>query len=81
MGTQVFLLSAVIASIVWPNKRSTAFGVFDTGFGFAWFGSSVLMGILYGKSIPALIGYSVAIQLLSLPIFLLLNKKTGNDQR
>jgi hypothetical protein len=36
----------------------------------AWFGGSALMGILYEKSITVLIGFSVAMQLLSLPIFL-----------
>jgi len=63
------LLNALIAGVVAPNKRSTAFGVFDTVFGIAWFGGSALMGILYEKSIPVLIGFSVATQLLSLPIF------------
>ena len=69
MGTQASLLNALIAGVVAPNKRSTAFGAFDTAFGIAWFGGSALMGILYEKSIPLLIGFSVAMQLLSLPIF------------
>ena len=62
-------LNAVIAGVVAQNKRSTAFGAFDTAFGIAWFGGSALMGILYEKSIPVLISFSVAMQLLSLPIF------------
>jgi predicted MFS family arabinose efflux permease len=60
----------VIAGLIPTDKRSTAFGVFDTGFGVAWFAGSWLMGVLYGKSIPAVIAFSVALQLLSLPIFL-----------
>lgn len=68
MGTQGALLNALIAGVVASNKRSTAFGVFDTAFGLAWFGGSALMGILYEKSIPVLIGFSVAMQLVSLPI-------------
>jgi MFS family permease len=75
MSTQGSLLNAIIAGVVPPNKRSTAFGLFDTGFGIAWFGGSALMGILYGKSIPLLVAFSVAIQLSSLPIFLFAKRK------
>ena len=71
MGAQESLLKSVVAGLVSVNKRGTAFGVFDTGFGIAWFAGSWLMGILYGKSITAVIILSVASQLLSLPIFLL----------
>ena len=71
MGAQESLLKSVVAGLVSVNKRGTAFGVFDTGFGVAWFAGSWLMGILYGKSITAVIILSVASQLLSLPIFLL----------
>ena len=77
MATQASLLNAVIAGVVASNKRSTAFGVFDTAFGIAWFGGSALMGILYEKSIPVLIGFSVAVQLLSLPIFWFANRRAS----
>src|SRR5438552_5628002 len=70
MGAQESLLKSVVAGLVSANKCGTAFGVFDTGFGIAWFAGSWLMGILYGKSITAVIIFSVALQLLSLPIFL-----------
>jgi MFS family permease len=76
MGVQESLLKSVIAGLIPTNKRSTAFGVFDTGFGVAWFAGSWLMGVLYGKSIPAVIAFSVALQLLSLPIFFFV-KGTG----
>ena len=36
MGAQGSLINAVIAGVVAPNNRSTAFGLFDTGFGIAW---------------------------------------------
>ena len=75
MGAQGSLINAVIAGVVPANKRSTAFGLFDTGFGVAWFAGSWLMGILYSKSIFALIAFSIALQLLSLPIFLFAKQK------
>lgn len=68
MGAQDSCLKAVLSSVVPAERRSTAFGVFDTGFGIAWFAGSAIMGLLYEMSIPALIGFSVALQLLALPV-------------
>jgi len=67
----------MISELIPANKRSTAFGLFDAGFGIAWFAGSWLMGALYDKSIAAVIIFSVALQLLSLPIFLVA-KKAGH---
>jgi predicted MFS family arabinose efflux permease len=55
MGAQDSCLKAVLSAVVPSEKRSTAFGVFDTGFGVAWFAGSAIMGVLYDKSIPALV--------------------------
>jgi len=71
MGAQDACLKAVLAGVVPSEKRSTAFGVFDTGFGIAWFAGSAIMGLLYDKSIPALVVFSVALQLLALPVLAL----------
>ena len=74
IGAQDSCLKAVLAAVVPSEKRSTAFGVFDTGFGIAWFAGSAIMGLLYDKSIPALVVFSVVLQLAALP-FLVLGKK------
>jgi MFS family permease len=74
MGAQDSCLKAVLSAVVPSEKRSTAFGVFDTGFGIAWFAGSAIMGLLYDKSIPALVVFSVVLQLAALP-FLVLGKK------
>jgi predicted MFS family arabinose efflux permease len=71
MGAQDSCLKALLAPVVPSEKRSTAFGVFDTGFGIAWFMGSVIMGVLYDKSIPALVSFSMILQLLALPVFAL----------
>ncbi len=74
IGAQDSLLKAVLAGVVAPEKRSTAFGVFDTGFGFAWFLGSAAMGLLYDTSIPALVGFSVVLQLAALPVLSLVER-------
>lgn len=71
MGAQDTLLKPVIAGVVTPGRRTTAFGVFDTSFGAAWLVGSVAFGLLYGKSLLALVVVSVVGQLVSLPIFFL----------
>ena len=63
------------------EKRSTAFGVFDTGFGIAWFGGSAIMGRLYDKSVPALVVFSVLLQLASLPVFFLAKKSATSEPK
>jgi len=64
------VLRALITSVIPPDKRATAFGLFDTGFGIAWFVGSAAMGLLYEKSILAVVLFSTVIQLTALPIFL-----------
>jgi predicted MFS family arabinose efflux permease len=70
-GAQESLLKAIVAGIVAPDKRGTAFGVFDTGFGIAWFLGSALMGVLYAHSLAVVVVLSVVLQLSSLPFFVL----------
>ena len=74
MGAQDSCLKAVLSPIVPTEKRSTAFGAFDTAFGIAWFAGSAIMGMLYGKSIPALVVFSVVLQLLALPVLAIARK-------
>ena len=69
MGAQNSLLKSVIAPLLRHDVRATGFGLFDTGFGVAWFLGSWVMGILYEKSILILVIFSVALQLLSLLAF------------
>src|SRR5215472_3290324 len=75
MSAQGSLFQAMLTSVIPPQKRSTAFGLFDTGYGVAWFVGSAVMGLLYDKSILAVALFSVVLQLAALPIFFIANKK------
>ena len=70
LGAQDSLLKAIISKVAPPQKRGTAFGLFDTFFGVAWFLGSALMGFLYDHSILLLVAFSVVIELAALPVFL-----------
>jgi predicted MFS family arabinose efflux permease len=80
MGAQNSCLKATLAKIIPAEKRGTGFGVFDTGFGVAWFAGSAIMGLLYDKSIPALVIFSVSLQLLALPVLVMAHKKEASGE-
>src|SRR5437899_3090742 len=75
MSEQGSLLQAMLTGVIPPQKRSTAFGLFDTGYGIAWFLGSAVMGLLYDKSILAVALFSVILQLAALPILFVANKE------
>ncbi|MBI4221340.1 MAG: MFS transporter, partial [Planctomycetes bacterium] len=58
-------------------RRGTGYGIFNTGYGIFWFLGSALMGLLYDISLMSLIIFSVAAQLASIPLLILVKKKPG----
>lgn len=70
VGAQESLMRAIIGSMTPTTKRATAYGLFNTIFGIAWFLGSFFMGYLYDTSILLLVLFSVAIQLIALPILI-----------
>jgi len=72
MGIQETLMRAAIAVMTPVEKRSSAYGIFNTVYGLSWFMGSAAMGFLYGISIAYVIIFSLALELSSLVWFLLL---------
>lgn len=56
MGAQESIMKAAVSRIVPAPMRSTGFGIFETGFGIAWFLGSWLLGALYDASPARLVG-------------------------
>lgn len=80
IGAHESLMRAIIANMVPMNKRSSAYGIFNTGFGTFWLLGSVLMGFLYDISLPLLVTFSVSVQLLAVPLLWCVRKKLlAND--
>lgn len=75
MGTHESVMRAAVAELVSPDRRGSAYGVFNTGYGIAWFLGSALMGFLYDVSINSLIAFSIVAQIAALPVFLLVAKR------
>ena len=74
MSAQGSLFQAMLTGVIPAEKRSTAFGSFDTGYGIAWFLGSAAMGLLYDKSILAVVLFSVLLQIAALPVLYIANK-------
>jgi MFS family permease len=68
MGAQESVMRAVIGSMAPPDRRGTAYGLFHTIFGVAWFVGSTLLGIIYDHSVAGVAVLSLVLQLLALPI-------------
>lgn len=75
MGAQESVMRAAVAGMVPLDKRGTAYGTFNLGYGVFWFLGSTLMGILYDNSILFLIVFSVVMQLASIPLLFVTQKE------
>jgi MFS family permease len=76
-ATQDTLLKAIVAGMLPEGKRNLAFGLFYTGYGCGWLVGSITTGLLYDRSLPMLIGFSIVVQLASLPMFLIARRRTS----
>jgi MFS family permease len=70
-ATQDTLLKAIVADVLPEGKRNFAFGLYYAGYGVGWLAGSIVAGLLYENSRAALIAFSVAVQLASVPVFVL----------
>jgi MFS family permease len=68
-GAQDTLLKAIVAGLLPEGRRNLAFGLFYTGYGCGWLFGSVTTGLLYSRSLPIVIAFSIVMQLVSLPVF------------
>jgi MFS family permease len=75
MSAQSALFQAMLTHVIPAQKRSTAFGLFDTGFGVAWFLGSATMGLLYDKSVVAVAIFSTILQLAAIPVIFIASRQ------
>ncbi|TBR17452.1 MFS transporter [bacterium] len=75
MGCHETIMKSAIADLTPLKKRGTGYGIFNTAYGLAIFIGSALVGLLYEKSIFAVIVASVAIEVVAIPVFFVLRKE------
>lgn len=71
MGAQESIMKAAVSKIIPKSMRSSGFGIFETGFGIAWFLGSWLLGALYDVNPVYLVIVSVAVQILAIVFYMI----------
>lgn len=73
LGAQESTVRAAVADLVAPGARATAYGIFNTAYGVAWFLGSSALGLAYDRGIALVIAICVGTQMLALgaavPVF------------
>ncbi len=75
IGVHESIMAAAVATMVPAQRRGSAYGIFTTGYGVAWFLGSVVIGILYDTSLPAVVAFSVIAELAALPFFFVVSQR------
>jgi MFS family permease len=81
LGAQDATLRSGIAQVVSMNKRGAAFGAFNAVYGVLWFLGSVAMGVLYDRSLMALVVFGMVVQILSAGIFIWIKRPLAQVAR
>jgi MFS family permease len=80
MGAHETIMRASIADMVPTKKRGTAYGIFNTIYGLAWFLGSLFLGKMYDVNVSLVILFVVLFEILSLPFFFAMQKKPSGFQ-
>jgi predicted MFS family arabinose efflux permease len=75
IGVHESIIPAAVARLVPAQRHDAAYGIFTLSYGVFWFTGSAILGILYGKSLPALIAFSLIAELAAIPLFLLVRSQ------
>lgn len=76
MGIHETIMRAAIADLTSLERRGSAYGIFNTIYGGAWFLGCTVMGLLYDVSIHYLIAFVVLMEVSSLPLFFLVKNES-----
>jgi MFS family permease len=74
-ATQDTVFHALLAREIPQHRRATAYGLFDALRGTAWLLGSVVLGLLYMVSLPALVGLSISLQFAAVPVLIILGRR------
>jgi MFS family permease len=69
IGAQDAVLRSGIAQVISMNKRGSAFGAFNGVWGVMWFVGSAIMGMLYDRSVIALVVFGLTLQMIAAAVF------------
>jgi MFS family permease len=79
MGVHESIIPAAVATMVPPQRRPSAYGLFTGAYGVAWFIGSAVMGLLYDVSVASVVAFCVVLQLAAIPIFVRVAARTTSS--
>ena len=80
MGAQESIMKAAVSKIIPKSMRSSGFGIFETGFGIAWFLGSWLLGALYDVNPVYLVIVSVVTQMLAIVFYVICIRRSEGEK-
>jgi len=75
VGLQESVLRAVVARMVPPDRRASAFGLLQAVYGVAWFAGSALLGALYDAHPAGFVLFAVGTQLAGSLLFAVVSRR------
>jgi hypothetical protein len=70
------IVPVAVALMVPVQRRASAYGLFTAGYGVFWFLGSAVIGILYDISLPAVIAFSLVIEIAAIPLFIQVRRQS-----
>lgn len=80
IGAQQSLMRAIVGNIIPRDKRGSAYGIFNFGYGVSWFLGSVLLGFLYDLSHTMLVIAIFSLQFASIPWLIIAMQKLSTKK-
>jgi predicted MFS family arabinose efflux permease len=77
MGVHESIIPAVVAPMVSPDRRASAYGLFTGVYGIAWFLGSTAIGALFGVSLSLVVAFAVTAELAAVPLILSVQRRTA----
>lgn len=81
MGVHESIIPAAVATMVPPERRPSAYGLFTGAYGLFWFLGSAAMGVLYDHSISGVIAFCIIAELAAIPLLFKVRKQTEYRHR
>jgi len=75
MGCHETVMRSAIADITPLTRRGSGYGIFNAGYGLAMFAGSAVMGLLYGKSLAALIAAVIVVEAAAVVLFFMMRQE------
>lgn len=77
MGVHESIIPAVVAPMVSPGRRASAYGLFTGAYGIAWFLGSTAIGALFNVSLGVVVAFAVVAEFAALPLILMVLRGTA----